>query len=110
MPVMGQHDVIEALAEAIDPRHHRMAGGHRQRAAGTEIVLYVDDQQHIVMAKPDLHFAPALELIFKLSNSRASHRSLRSLGAQNARPFYKLHQSFRNQLWICHLRITLIKE
>jgi hypothetical protein len=57
MPVLGQHDMTEATDEAIDDRHHGIAVGDRKRAAGTEIVLYIDDQQHIVVA--NLHFAPA---------------------------------------------------
>jgi hypothetical protein len=49
--------MAEALSEAIDDGHHGIAVGNRKRAAGAEIVLHVDYQQHIVVA--NLHFGPA---------------------------------------------------
>jgi hypothetical protein len=57
MPVLGQHDMVEAPSETIDDRHHGVAVGNRKRAAGAEVVLHVDYQQHIVVAWP-LHFGP----------------------------------------------------
>src|SRR5260370_38788682 len=59
MPIVGQHDMAEAHGEPIDDRHDRVAVGDRERAAGAEIVLHVDDQQQIVVA--NLHFGPGLE-------------------------------------------------
>ena len=47
MPVLGQDDVDEALHQAIDQRRDRVAVGDRQRAAGHEVVLHVDDQQRV---------------------------------------------------------------
>ena len=66
MPILGQHDMAEALGKAIDDRHHGIAVGNCKRAARAEIVLHVDDQQQIFVAGPDLHFRPALILICKL--------------------------------------------
>src|SRR3981081_1110765 len=84
MPVVGQHDMVEALSEAIDNRHHGIAVGNRKRAAGAEIVLHVDDQQHIVIA--NLHFGPAIELISKNSSAKQnlSQQDLQSTGASAA--------------------------
>jgi len=53
MPVLRQHDMVETLTEAIDDRHHGVAISNRQRTVGAEIILHIDDQQHIVIA--DLH-------------------------------------------------------
>ena len=61
MPVLGQRDMSEALGETVDDRHHGIAVGHRERAAGAEIVLHIDDQQQIVVA--NLHCPPAMELL-----------------------------------------------
>ena len=51
--------MIEAVDEAIDDRHHGVAIGNRKRAPGTEIVLHVDNQQQIIVARLNLHFEPA---------------------------------------------------
>ncbi len=67
MPILGQHDMVEALGEAIDDRHHRIAVGNRERAAGAEIVLHVDDQQQIIVAGLRLHLGPALQLTSNFS-------------------------------------------
>ncbi len=61
MPILSQHDVIEFFGETIDHRHHGIAIGNRQRAAGAQIILHVDDQQHIVIAY--LHFGPCKVLV-----------------------------------------------
>jgi hypothetical protein len=66
MPILGQHDMVEAFGEAIDDRHRRVAVGNRKRAAGAEIVLHINYQQQIIVTDPDLHFGPALSLIAKL--------------------------------------------
>jgi hypothetical protein len=58
MPVLGQHDVIEAFGETIDDRHHGIAVGNRKRSIGTEIILHIDDQQYIVVAWLDRHSGP----------------------------------------------------
>ncbi len=48
MPVLRDHHLLEAPREPVDHRHHRVAVGHRERAARHEIVLHVDHEQHIV--------------------------------------------------------------
>ena len=53
VPVLGQHDIGEASAEAIDERDDRIAVGDRQRAAGHEIVLHVDDEQDVPLVDGD---------------------------------------------------------
>src|ERR1700738_326029 len=67
MPILGQHDMTEALNEAIDDGHHGIAIGNSKLAAGAEIVLHVDYQQQIIVAGPDLHLGPVLEVVSKLS-------------------------------------------
>ena len=47
VPILGQHDMGEALAEAVDERHDRIAVADRQRAAGHEIILHVDDEKDV---------------------------------------------------------------
>ena len=66
MPILGQRNVIEALGETIDDRHHGVAVGDRKRSTGTKIVLHIDYQQQIIVAWPDQHGAPVFVLIDKL--------------------------------------------
>jgi hypothetical protein len=58
MPILGQRNVIEALGETIDDRHHGVAIGDRKRSAGTKIVLHIDYEQQIIVAWPDQHSEP----------------------------------------------------
>lgn len=46
MPVLRQHDMAKAAPERVHDGHDRIAIRHREIAAGTEIVLDVDDEQH----------------------------------------------------------------
>jgi hypothetical protein len=48
MPILGQHDVVEALGQAIDDGHDVIAIGNGQSPARAEIVLHVDRQQQVV--------------------------------------------------------------
>ena len=50
MPVLRQHDMGELRRQAIDHRHDLVASRHRQAAAGTEVVLDIDDQEYIALA------------------------------------------------------------
>jgi hypothetical protein len=43
----------EALAQPVDDRYDLVAARHRQAAAGAEIVLHVDDDQHVLVAWDD---------------------------------------------------------
>ena len=45
MPVLRGHDEVIPRLKAIDQRHDLVASGHRQGAAGTEVVLNVNDDQ-----------------------------------------------------------------
>src|SRR6266850_3946261 len=45
VPVLRQHDVGEAGAQAVDDGHDFVAFRHRERAAGHEVILDVDDDQ-----------------------------------------------------------------
>ena len=47
MPILGQRDIGEASGEAVDERHDGVAVADRQRAAGHEIILHVDDEKDI---------------------------------------------------------------
>src|SRR5208337_3808693 len=47
MPILGEDDVPKARRYAHDRRNHLVAAGHRQRSAGTKIVLHVDDDQNV---------------------------------------------------------------
>jgi hypothetical protein len=66
MPILGQRNVIEALGETIDDRHHGVAVGDRKCSAGTKIVLHIDYQQQIIVAWPDQHSGPVSVLITEL--------------------------------------------
>lgn len=50
MPILRQHDVIEARGEPVDRRHDFVAVRDRERAARHEIVLHVDHEKDIVGA------------------------------------------------------------
>ena len=47
MPVLRQHDVAKPRGEAIDDRHDLIAARHRERAARTEIILDVHDDEDV---------------------------------------------------------------
>ena len=63
MPVLRQHDVLEILGQRVDQRHDLVAARHRQRAARTEIILHVDDDQRL--------FHAALRFAIKLTEKMA---------------------------------------
>ena len=47
--------MLEILGQRVDQRHHLVAAGHGQRAARTEIVLHVDDDQRLFHAVLHCH-------------------------------------------------------
>jgi hypothetical protein len=55
MPVLGEHYLSETPGESIDDRHHPIAVGHGEIAAGAEVVLHVDHQEHVAVAWDDRH-------------------------------------------------------
>jgi hypothetical protein len=48
VPVLRQHHVVVACDQVIDQRHDLVAVFDRERAAGAEIVLHIDDDQRLV--------------------------------------------------------------
>src|SRR5262249_43442251 len=81
MPVLRQYHVLEAPGDAIDAGHDLVAARHRETAAGTEIVLDVDDEQDVVLADRD--FGPHLRLLLArlVANTRCYEASRRSTSA-----------------------------
>jgi hypothetical protein len=64
MPVLGQHDVNKTTRDSVKERNHFIAVRHRQSAAGTEVVLHVDNEQEVCLAKgPAIHHAVSLHEI-----------------------------------------------
>ena len=53
VPVARRVDAPEARRERVDRREDALAGRHRERTAGQEVVLHVDDDQRVV--RPDGH-------------------------------------------------------
>ena len=47
MPVLSEKDVLEGRRDAMNHVDDLIAVGNGKRAAGTEIILDVDDDQHI---------------------------------------------------------------
>ena len=47
MPVLGEDDVVKVCGEGVDAGQDGVAIRDRQRAAGQEVQLHVDDQQRI---------------------------------------------------------------
>ncbi len=45
MPVLGEHDILEAPADGVADRDHLVALLHREAAAGAEVVLHVHHDQ-----------------------------------------------------------------
>jgi hypothetical protein len=65
----------EVRREVVDERNHLVATRHGEAAAGAEIVLDVDDQQHVMLTDRDL-----------VSHRRVSFRALQVANAAcNAR-------------------------
>ena len=58
MPVLRQHDMLEALRDTVDDRHDLAAVRHRQRPAGAEIVLDVDHQQYVAIVDREMFGHP----------------------------------------------------
>ena len=54
MPVLRQHDMFGIADHVVDQRHDLVAAGNRQRAAGAEIVLQVDDDERFASHEASL--------------------------------------------------------
>ena len=55
MPVLSEDDVVELLREGVDERDDLIAVDYREVAAGTEVVLYVDDEKGVGGLRCDHH-------------------------------------------------------
>src|SRR5580700_9404736 len=51
MPVLRQHHVGEPRGEAVDQRNDLITMRHAQRAAGTEVVLDIDDDEDVIVTE-----------------------------------------------------------
>ena len=49
MPVLGENDVLEARRDAMNDRDDCVAVGHGKSPAGAEVILYVDDEEYVLM-------------------------------------------------------------
>ena len=47
MPVLSQNDVLKMGRDAMDRRNHAVAARNGERAAGTKIILQVDDEERV---------------------------------------------------------------
>jgi len=48
MPVLSQNDVLKSRRDAMDGRDYLVAARNSKRAAGTKIILHVDDEENVV--------------------------------------------------------------
>src|SRR5262249_1308132 len=53
MPVLGQDHVAETPRQPVDDRHHLVAARHGERAARTEVVLDVDNDENVAFPGGD---------------------------------------------------------
>ena len=49
MPVLGKDHMLKEPGHPMDHRHHILAARYREGASITEVILYVDHQQHIAV-------------------------------------------------------------
>src|ERR1700677_3898923 len=49
MPILGHDQVAKERGHAMDHGNHLLAAGHGEGASITEVILYVDHQQHIAV-------------------------------------------------------------
>src|SRR5439155_4480491 len=95
VPILGKGNVGKTRREGVHHRYDRLPIGHRQRAAGQEIVLHVDDKQQIMVGEHK--WASAISR----PKSRATYadeilRLFATVGASSARPWLVSH-NFRNR-------------
>jgi hypothetical protein len=48
MPVLREHNMLESRRDAVDDVNHRGPIRNGKRAAGTEIVLYVNNKENVL--------------------------------------------------------------
>jgi hypothetical protein len=49
MPVLGEDNVLEEWRDAMNDRDDSISVGDSKGPAGTEIILYIDDEQNILV-------------------------------------------------------------
>ncbi len=52
MPVLGKNNMLKPGRNAVDHIDDRVTIRHSKRAAGTEIILYIDDDKYILRIDP----------------------------------------------------------
>src|SRR5437660_10463843 len=57
MPILREHDVRKAPRERVDERNDCVAAGDGERTAGEEVILDVDDEQHVAFGDVESHAA-----------------------------------------------------
>src|SRR5215207_2710679 len=55
MPVLRQDHMIKGLGERHDRRDHGAPVRHCKRAARQEVMLHVDDDEHVLAGRSDRH-------------------------------------------------------
>src|SRR4029077_18555963 len=50
MPILREHDIAKVFREPVEHCYDFMALRYRKCAAGTEVVLYIDNDEHIAVA------------------------------------------------------------
>ncbi len=50
MPILRQHDVFKVFRQLVDNRHDLITARYGKRAAGAEIVLYVNHDEDVTVA------------------------------------------------------------
>lgn len=73
MPVLGQDHIGEDGAQGIDDGNDLVTAGHGQGAAGTEIILNIDDDKGIMVCWLDNALPPV-----KSGASASGQRSLKA--------------------------------
>src|ERR1700739_3631632 len=48
MPVLRQDDIFKTRRDAMNDGDNRVAVANGQRAAGTEVILYIDDEEEVL--------------------------------------------------------------
>ena len=87
VPVLRHDDVLELLGELVDDRHDLLAALDRQRAAGDEAVLHVDDDQRGVATGLDRRGPRALTDAAEYEDSESGFEAFTTLAIHAVLPF-----------------------
>jgi GNAT superfamily N-acetyltransferase len=64
MPILREHHMRKTEDQAIHGRNHQIALGHRQCSSGAEIILNINDQQHIAICNLNRHISEIVYCIY----------------------------------------------